>query len=148
MGNIVCCACVDNGTVGFIERCGRFSRVAQPGINWMNPFCCEEVAGLLSLRVQQLDVACETKTRDNVFVTIVVSVQYQVRLLMHCSTQLPHSCASTLPSACSSQSAVCSVQARHCIPNHLAPINLQAQFCPQLIAMRAKLLGCLGPAAI
>eukprot|EP00879_Flechtneria_rotunda_P004474 GHRR01004728.1.p1 GENE.GHRR01004728.1~~GHRR01004728.1.p1 ORF type:complete len:229 (+),score=72.94 GHRR01004728.1:183-869(+) len=78
MGNIVCCACVDNGTVGFIERCGRFSRVAQPGINWMNPFCCEEVAGLLSLRVQQLDVACETKTRDNVFVTIVVSVQYQV----------------------------------------------------------------------
>lgn len=38
----------------------------------------EEVAGYLSLRVQQLDVRCDTKTKDNVFVTIVVSVQYQV----------------------------------------------------------------------
>lgn len=38
----------------------------------------EAVAGSLSLRVQQLDVRCETKTRDNVFVTVVVSVQYQV----------------------------------------------------------------------
>ena len=37
----------------------------------------EEVAGKLSMRVQQLDVAVETKTRDNVFVTLVVSVQYQ-----------------------------------------------------------------------
>ncbi|CAH8304961.1 unnamed protein product [Eruca vesicaria subsp. sativa] len=32
----------------------------------------------LSLRVQQLDVCCETKTKDNVFVTIVASIQYRV----------------------------------------------------------------------
>lgn len=39
----------------------------------------EAVAGKLSLRVQQLDVRCDTKTKDNVFVRIIVSVQYQVR---------------------------------------------------------------------
>ncbi|WIA21075.1 hypothetical protein OEZ85_005395 [Tetradesmus obliquus] len=78
MGNIACCACVDTGTVGAIERCGKFSRLAEPGINFLNPLCCEEVAVMMSKRVQQLDVAVETKTRDNVFVTLVVSVQYQV----------------------------------------------------------------------
>ena len=47
-----------------------------------NSVCCllgQRSAGKVSLRVQQLDVACETKSRDNVFVQIVVSVQYQVR---------------------------------------------------------------------
>ncbi|KAF8056835.1 HIR3 [Scenedesmus sp. PABB004] len=78
MGNVVCCACVEQGEVGAIERCGKFSRLAEPGINLLNPFCCEEVAVKLSKRVQQLDVAVETKTRDNVFVTLVVSVQFQV----------------------------------------------------------------------
>lgn len=42
-------------------------------------FAGEAVAGKLSLRVQQLDVRCDTKTKDNVFVRIIVSVQYQVR---------------------------------------------------------------------
>lgn len=41
------------------------------------------MSGHVSLRIQQLDVACETKTKDNVFVNVVVSVQYQVRLLTH-----------------------------------------------------------------
>lgn len=36
------------------------------------------MSGAVSLRIQQLDVACETKTKDNVFVNVVVSVQYQV----------------------------------------------------------------------
>lgn len=76
MGN--CCTCIDNSNVGFIEGCGRFSRVAQPGCTCLNPLCCEQMAGTLSLRVQQLNVSCETKTKDNVFVTLVVSIQYQV----------------------------------------------------------------------
>ena len=49
-----------------------------------NTVCCllgQRSAGKVSLRVQQLDVACETKSRDNVFVQIVVSVQYQARSL-------------------------------------------------------------------
>ncbi|KAF6263260.1 flagellar associated protein [Scenedesmus sp. NREL 46B-D3] len=78
MGNVVCCECVDTSTVGAIESCGKFSRLAEPGINFLNPFCCETVAVRMSKRVQQLDVAVETKTRDNVFVTLVVSVQYQI----------------------------------------------------------------------
>jgi regulator of protease activity HflC (stomatin/prohibitin superfamily) len=40
------------------------------------------VAGQLSLRVQQLEVRCETKTKDNVFVTLMVSVQYQVKRVL------------------------------------------------------------------
>lgn len=39
---------------------------------------CESVAGRVSLRVQELKVKLETKTLDNVFVTVDVSVQYQV----------------------------------------------------------------------
>lgn len=41
----------------------------------------EMSAGRLNMRIQQLDVGCETKTRDNVFVKIIISVQYQVRTL-------------------------------------------------------------------
>mmetsp|Transcript_5550 Transcript_5550/g.7212 ORF Transcript_5550/g.7212 Transcript_5550/m.7212 type:complete len:256 (-) Transcript_5550:154-921(-) len=40
--------------------------------------CIQTVATSLSLRIKQLDVQCETKTKDNVFVTIVISVQFQV----------------------------------------------------------------------
>lgn len=39
---------------------------------------CSQVVGTLSLRVQQLDVYCETKTKDNVFVQVAVAVQYRV----------------------------------------------------------------------
>ncbi|GBF98818.1 hypothetical protein Rsub_11583 [Raphidocelis subcapitata] len=78
MGNIHCCACIDSGTVGFVESCGSFKRVAHPGFNCINPLLCEEIAGYLSMRVQQLDVSVETKTKDNVFTTLVVSIQYQV----------------------------------------------------------------------
>jgi len=69
---------VDQGTVEIIERFGKFRRVAYPGFNCV---CCmlgEFSAGALNMRIQQLDVGCETKTRDNVFVKIIISVQYQV----------------------------------------------------------------------
>ena len=44
-----------------VQRCGHFDRIAYPGFNWV---CCifgEGVKGAVSLRIQQLDVACETK---------------------------------------------------------------------------------------
>ncbi|PSC73089.1 hypersensitive-induced response 1 [Micractinium conductrix] len=74
----MCCTCVDQSSVEVIETFGKFSRIAYPGFNAV--WCCigERVAGGLSLRIQQLDVRCETKTKDNVFVDFVVSVQYQV----------------------------------------------------------------------
>ncbi|KXZ48060.1 hypothetical protein GPECTOR_30g155 [Gonium pectorale] len=74
-----CFACPEQETVAVIETCGKFSHIAHPGLNCV--CCClgSVVTGSLSLRVQQLDVRCETKTKDNVFVTLVISVQYQVR---------------------------------------------------------------------
>ncbi|WIA14777.1 hypothetical protein OEZ85_003261 [Tetradesmus obliquus] len=77
MGNLW--TCPREETVAVIERFGKYSHIAYPGCNCLNPLCGEGVAGILSLRVQQLEVKCETKTKDNVFVTLVVSVQYQVR---------------------------------------------------------------------
>ncbi|KAG2447449.1 hypothetical protein HYH02_007774 [Chlamydomonas schloesseri] len=74
-----CFVCPAQETVAIVENCGKFSHIAHPGFNCL--LCCvgAGVAGTLSLRVQQLDVKCETKTKDNVFVNLVVSVQYQVR---------------------------------------------------------------------
>ena len=62
------CCCfqtVSTGSVGVIERFGKYSRLANPGcVLVMCPL--EMMAGNVSLRVQQLDVNCETKTSDNV----------------------------------------------------------------------------------
>lgn len=74
---LLCCACVEQSTVAMEETCGRYDTVLQPGCHFM-PWCVgRRVAGYLSLRVQQLDVRCETKSKDNVFVTVVASVQYR-----------------------------------------------------------------------
>ncbi|KAF1879448.1 hypothetical protein Lal_00005914 [Lupinus albus] len=60
------------------EHFGKFDDVLEPGCHCL-PWCLGyQIAGGLSLRVQQLDVRCETKTKDNVFVTVVASVQYRV----------------------------------------------------------------------
>ena len=64
-------------TAAIIERFGRFNRVANSGLRWRIPLI-ERVASRLSLRIQQLDVKVETKTKDNVFVNVMVSVQYFV----------------------------------------------------------------------
>lgn len=79
MSCLSCCVCPEQESVAIIECCGKFSKVAHPGCNPLCGMCGQSVAGVLSLRVQQLDVRCETKTRDNVFVTLVISVQYQVQ---------------------------------------------------------------------
>uniref|UniRef100_A0A7S1ZQU2 Band 7 domain-containing protein n=2 Tax=Ditylum brightwellii TaxID=49249 RepID=A0A7S1ZQU2_9STRA len=71
------CFTVSTSDVAIIEKWGRYSRTANAGCNFL---CCpmEQMVGKLSFRVQQLDVRVETKTHDNVFLTAVVSVQYQV----------------------------------------------------------------------
>ncbi|HEV2337161.1 MAG TPA: SPFH domain-containing protein [Stellaceae bacterium] len=68
---------VEQAQVAMVERFGRFSRIARAGLNWKIPLI-ERQAGRLSMRVQQLNVKIETKTQDNVFVDVVVSVQYHV----------------------------------------------------------------------
>lgn len=69
---------VEQQSVHIVERLGRFVRIAHPGLNIKIPFV-EWVSGQLSLRISQLDVEVETKTKDNVFVKIQISVQYRVR---------------------------------------------------------------------
>ncbi|CAI5998170.1 unnamed protein product [Closterium sp. NIES-64] len=60
-----------------VEHFGRFVKALDPGCHCVPWCCCYRPAGLMSLRVRQLDVRCETKTKDNVFVTVVASIQYQ-----------------------------------------------------------------------
>lgn len=64
-------------TVKVIEQLGKFSRVANAGLSFKIPIF-EYVAGNVDLRIQQLDLKAETKTKDNVFVVLAVSVQYNV----------------------------------------------------------------------
>lgn len=64
-------------TAAIVERLGKFKRIGTAGLNFKIPLI-DRIAGRLSLRIQQLDVRIETKTKDNVFIVCVVSVQYHV----------------------------------------------------------------------
>ena len=74
-----CLACVRTNTVALVERCGKFQAIKGPGCQCL-VWPVDSIVGRVSLRVRQLDVNCETKTKDNVFVNVVISVQYQVVL--------------------------------------------------------------------
>jgi regulator of protease activity HflC (stomatin/prohibitin superfamily) len=63
-------------TAGVVERFGKFSRIERPGLHVLVPFA--EHVYFVDLQVKQVQIAVETKTHDNVFVQIPVSVQYQV----------------------------------------------------------------------
>src|SRR6516225_2075794 len=69
---------VDTAQVAIITRFSKFLRVANPGLNWKWPMI-DSIAGRISLRVNQITLTMETKTKDNVFVTIPISVQNRVR---------------------------------------------------------------------
>jgi regulator of protease activity HflC (stomatin/prohibitin superfamily) len=68
---------VEQRTKAIVQRFGRFKLEAGPGIHLKVPVI-DRVVGRVNLRVQQLDVEIETKTEDNVFVKMVVAVQYYV----------------------------------------------------------------------
>jgi regulator of protease activity HflC (stomatin/prohibitin superfamily) len=61
-----------------VQRFGKFVRIYKAGLNFKIPII-EQIAGRVNLRLQQLDVEIETKTKDNVFVRINVAVQYLIR---------------------------------------------------------------------
>jgi regulator of protease activity HflC (stomatin/prohibitin superfamily) len=63
-------------TAGIVERFGKYNRIARPGLQFLVPWC--ETVRFIDLQVRQAAVDVETKSKDNVFVTIPVSVQYQV----------------------------------------------------------------------
>jgi regulator of protease activity HflC (stomatin/prohibitin superfamily) len=68
---------VKQQTAYIIERFGKFHSIRQAGLQFKIPFL-DKVSGKLNLRIQQLDVLVETKTKDNVFVKLKVSVQFLV----------------------------------------------------------------------
>ena len=68
---------VKQQTAAVIERFGRFQSIRHSGLQLRIPIV-DRIAGRLSLKIQQLDVVVETKTKDDVFVKLKVSVQYKV----------------------------------------------------------------------
>ena len=67
---------VRTATAAVVERFGKFNRIERPGLHTLLPFA--ERVYIVDLQVKQAQFQVETKTRDNVFVQIPVSVQYQV----------------------------------------------------------------------
>lgn len=65
MGNTFCVfvGCIDQASVGVVEKWGRFDKLAQPGLNFFNPLAGEWLAGVMSTRISSLDVRIETKTK-------------------------------------------------------------------------------------
>ena len=68
---------VKQQTAAIIERFGKFQSIRQSGLHLKIPLI-DRISGRLSLKIQQLDVLIETKTLDDVFVRLKVSVQFKV----------------------------------------------------------------------
>jgi regulator of protease activity HflC (stomatin/prohibitin superfamily) len=68
---------VKQQTTAIVERFGRFLSIRQSGLQFKIPFI-DKIAGRVSLKIQQLDVIVETKTKDDVFVQLKISVQFQI----------------------------------------------------------------------
>ncbi|CAM2863571.1 membrane protease protein family [Streptococcus acidominimus] len=65
-------------SVAIIERFGKYQKVATSGIHVRLPFGIDKIAARVQLRLLQSDIIVETKTKDNVFVTLNVATQYRV----------------------------------------------------------------------
>ena len=72
-----CCYSVSESNVAIIERFGRFSHVIHPGFNCVN-CCTQKVAGELSFKIQQYNLDFNTRTKDNVFVTLKFAFMLKV----------------------------------------------------------------------
>lgn len=68
---------VQTQTAAVIERFARFHRIAQPGLNWKMPYL-ERLAERVDLRLRGVDIKASTKTDDDVFVNLALTVQYRV----------------------------------------------------------------------
>lgn len=68
---------VEQQTRAVVERFGRFQRVAGPGLNFKAPFI-DKVAGRVTHRVRELEIKVESKTKDDVFVDLLIAVQFYV----------------------------------------------------------------------
>lgn len=69
---------VKQQSVAIIERFGRYQKISDSGIHVRAPFGIDKIAARVQLRVLQSEIVVETKTQDNVFVTMNVATQYRV----------------------------------------------------------------------
>jgi len=77
VGNCGCCVCVKESSVGFLETFGEFDSIAYPGITCINP-CTQALGGTTSLKVEQIKITVETRSKDNVFITLALAAQIKV----------------------------------------------------------------------
>ena len=68
---------VKQQTAAIVERFGKFQIIRNSGLHFKIPIF-DRIAGRINLKIQQLDVLVETKTKDDVFVKLKISVQFQV----------------------------------------------------------------------
>lgn len=77
MADECCCfVCVRTQEVGVVEDLGQFKALLDPGLHCI-VWPLQSVVGRMSLRIQQLDVLCETKTKDNVRISYLIGVAWQ-----------------------------------------------------------------------
>lgn len=69
---------VKQQTRAVVERLGKFCRVAEPGLNFKIPVV-DRISGRISHRIRELEIRVESKTKDDVFVDIMIAVQFFVR---------------------------------------------------------------------
>ena len=69
---------VEQQTFAVMERFGRFYRISSPGVHTKIPFI-DRKAGIVPIRIQELNVKINTKTNDNVFVDLLIAVQFYVK---------------------------------------------------------------------
>ena len=74
-----CCTTIDYSSVGIKERWGDYDGILEPGCHCLNCWCGVRVKDSVNLRIQQLEERCDTKTLDNVTVSLLVAIQYQVK---------------------------------------------------------------------
>lgn len=65
-------------SVAIIERFGKYQKIATSGIHIRLPFGIDKIAARIQLRLLQTEIIVETKTKDNVFVTLNIATQYRV----------------------------------------------------------------------
>lgn len=71
-----CCQSVPQSEIGIFETCSRFSGLAPPGCHCFAPWT--SIVSMLSIRLRECEYKVESKTKDNVFVTLSVVVQFQL----------------------------------------------------------------------
>ncbi|KAH7423026.1 hypothetical protein KP509_12G036400 [Ceratopteris richardii] len=77
MGQLCCCVQINHPKVGIKEIRGKFNKMLQPGVHYVN-WCVGQKVKKVNLRLHQVIVKCLAKTKDNVFLTVTASVQYQI----------------------------------------------------------------------